>query len=163
MCLLWSHRRLIAVSKLGCRCGNVIPDHTDFLPYLSHLREDEDTQKPIEVMADVLARYCEARQQSPDAEAEVIWQFIRSIKSEVDANYQVRALTGKPLRNILFSLIFPVWNNYDRAIYECDQCGRLHVEVEKGRFVSYLPETDRRHVLWSRHNHNPYGYLDDDK
>jgi hypothetical protein len=152
------------VSKLGCRCGNVIPDTTDHLPYKSYLREDEDVQKPIEVMADVLARYCEARQQGPEAEAEVIRQLFRSVgEPESYADYQVSYLTEKPLHTVLFSLMFPIWNKYDRAIYECERCGRLYVEVENGRVVPYVPETDQRHVLWSRHNHNPYGYLDDDQ
>ncbi len=51
------------MSKLGCVCGHTIVDQTDFLPYKAHIREDEDVQKPIELLADILARYYEARQQ----------------------------------------------------------------------------------------------------
>jgi hypothetical protein len=154
----------LAVSKFRCRCGNVLADNTDFLPYKAYLREDEDTQKPIEVMADLLARYYEARQQGPEAEAEVIWQLFRSVgEPESYADYQVNDLAGKPLPTVLYSLMFPFWSNYDRVIYECDRCGRLWFDIGHNHFVSYLPETDTRHVLWSRHNHNPYGYLDEDE
>ena len=58
---------------------------------------------------------------------------------------------------MLIHVIFPFWNNYDRVIYECERCGRLWVETKDGSFVSYLPQTDLRNVLWSHHNHNPYG------
>jgi len=43
--------------KLGCKCGNIMRDNTDFLPYKTHLREDEDTQKPIELLAELLSQY----------------------------------------------------------------------------------------------------------
>jgi hypothetical protein len=147
------------VSKLGCTCGNVIRDQTDDLPYKSYIRDDEDVQKPIELLADLLSPYWDARQQGQEAD------FIRQVahsRGEPDdyAESQVRRLAVKPVSEVLFQLIFPFWNNYDRAIYECEDCGRLWVEVED-HFVSYLPETDTRHVLWSRHNHNPYGYLDE--
>jgi len=51
------------MSKLGCMCGHNISDQTDNVPYKAHIREDEDVQKPIELLADILAGYYEARQQ----------------------------------------------------------------------------------------------------
>jgi hypothetical protein len=146
------------VSKFRCTCGNVIRDQTDHLPYKSYLRDDEDIQKPIELLADLLSQYWDARQQGQEAD------FIRQVehsRGEPDDNaeWQVRRLADKPVSEVLFHLIFPFWNNYDRAIYECEDCRRLWVEMDDNQLVSYLPETDTRHVLWSRHNHNPYGYL----
>ena len=75
----------------------------------------------------------------------------------------VRDLASKPLSEVLEALIFPFWNKYDRIIYDCEECGRLWVELEGNRFAPYLPETEARHVLWSRRNHNPYGYLDEEE
>lgn len=135
-------------------------DQTDFLPYKGYIREDEDTQKPIELLAYILSEYWVASQRGQ--EAEFIRQFERSQgKPESTAEWQVQYLAGKPLSVTFFHLIFAFWNNYDRAIYECEACGRLWIEMDNNRFVSYLPETATRHVLWSRHNHNPYGYLDE--
>jgi len=34
-----------------------MPDNTDFLPYKAHLHVDEDMQKPIEVLAELLSQY----------------------------------------------------------------------------------------------------------
>lgn len=150
------------MSKLACLCGHIIRDQTDFLPYKAYIREDEDTQKPIELLADTLTCYYEAREQGPEAEVEFIRQFYLSRgESERFADMQVQYLEGKPLTTVLSDLIFPFWTNYDRTIYECEECGRLWVEMDGNHCVPYLPETDTRHVLWSRHNHNPYGDLDE--
>ncbi|HKV84584.1 MAG TPA: hypothetical protein VJN88_08510, partial [Ktedonobacterales bacterium] len=127
------------------------------------LREDEDVQKPIELLADVLVRFLDARQRGQQDE------FIREFEMQCgeeghSAEFWVRQLQGKPLSEVFFSLIFPFWNNYDRDVYECERCGRLWLPLGKPRnrrWVSYLPESDERHVLWSQHNHNPYGYLDE--
>lgn len=144
------------MSKLGCTCGNTIVDQTDFLPYKAYIREDEDTQKPIELLAELLSQYWEARQQGH--EAEFIRQFeLSQSATEAWVEVLVRQLAKKSLPQVLSDLIFPFWSNYDRIVYECEDCGRLWVEMENGFFASYLPETDARHVLWSRHNHNPYG------
>lgn len=148
------------MSKLGCTCGNVIRDQTDDLPYKSYIRDDEDVQKPIELLADMLSQYWEAWQRGQEAE------FVRQVElaggaTEEWADVVVRQLAKQSLSQVLADLIFPFWNNYDRAIYECEDCGRLWVEMDDNHFVSYLPETDTRHVLWSRHNHNPYGYRDE--
>ncbi len=49
------------MSSFGCVCGHTIPDKTEDNPYKAYIREDEDTQKPIEVLADLLARYIRPR------------------------------------------------------------------------------------------------------
>jgi hypothetical protein len=154
------------MSKLGCMCGHNISDQTDFLPYKAYIREDEDIQKPIELLADILARYYEARQQGQGDEFVKEFEIGRG-EPEDYAAIQAKYLHDKPLRDVLFHLIYPFWNNFDRSIYECERCGRLLVELEDGKsveggiFVTYQPETGTRHVLWSRHNHNPYGSRDE--
>lgn len=148
------------MSKFGCTCGHTIKDQTDCLPYKGYIREDEDVQKPIELLADVLARFIEAREQGQ--EAAFIHQFELSRgELEIYARHTVERLAGKPMSEVLSELIFPFWSNYDRVIYECEICGRLWVQLGDNSYVAYQPETHERHVLWSRHNHNPYGYLDE--
>ena len=39
------------MTKIGCPCGNLMPDNTDFLPYKAKFIADEDTQIPVEVLA----------------------------------------------------------------------------------------------------------------
>jgi hypothetical protein len=148
------------MTKYHCPCGNIMPDQTDFLPYKAYIREDENTQKPRELLSELLAEYMEARQQGQ--EVEFLRRFeLSQAATEEWAEVVVQQHAKESLSQVLSHLMFSFWNNYDRRIFECEDCGRLLVEVEANRFVSYLPETDTRHVLWSRHNHNPYGYWDE--
>lgn len=148
------------MAKFRCICGHVIRDQTDFLPYKAYIREDEDTQKPIELLAEALAQYFDARQQGREEEFIRTFELSRG-EPEDYAESEARHLKGKPLSEVLFNLIFPFWTNYDRAILECVVCGRLWVDIEDNSLVSYLPATDVRHVLWSRHHHNPSGEHDE--
>jgi hypothetical protein len=148
------------MSKLGCVCRHAISDQTDCLPDKAYLREDEDVEKPIELLADVFAQCWEACKEGREAE------FIRHVgrshaEPEDYTTWQANELQDKPMSQVLFHLINPCWYNYDRKIYECERCGHLWVEIKDGTFVSYRPATDTHHVLWSRHNHNLCGYLDD--
>jgi hypothetical protein len=105
------------MSKFGCTCGHTISDITDNLPYKARIREDEDTQKPVELLAEILAQFWEARQQGQ--ETEFIRQFERAeLRSEhftetlVEslAEGEVRRMAGKPLSTVLFNFIFPFWS-----------------------------------------------------
>src|SRR5690348_11743201 len=126
------------MSRLGCTCGNSIPDHTDFLPYKAYIREDEDTEKPIELLADVLERFWAAREQGRLADFLRECAHSRS-NGDMAAEWEVTYYQDKPLSDVLAHLIFPFWNNYDRTIYECEECGRLWIQVGRNRFVAYLP------------------------
>lgn len=100
--------------KLGCVCGHTIRDQTDFLPYKAYIREDEDTQRPIELLVNALAKFWEAREQN--REAEFIREFITQRDSPEIAELEVKRSASEPLLEVLFSLIFPFWTNYDRTI-----------------------------------------------
>ncbi len=147
------------MSKLGCRCGHVIVDQTDALPYKAYIREDKDVQEPIELMARALAQFFEVRGQ--EEESRFIHEFISRHEDPVWADFEVKSLKGKPLAEVLFSLIFPIWNRYDRMIFECEACGRLWVGLEGNNWVSYLPETATRSVLWLHRNDSPHSERDE--
>jgi hypothetical protein len=144
------------MSKFRCTCGHVIVDQTDSLPYKAHIREDEDMQKPIEMLSELLARYWDALQQGRGSE------FIKDYLLSQGDNWGADYYPDRPMPDVLGMLIFPFWNNYDRTIYECVQCGRLWVQLDGANsYAAYMPESEKRHVMWSRHNHNPYGYEDE--
>lgn len=149
------------MSHFRCVCGHRISDTTDCLPYKAYIRMDEDTQKPIELAMAQVVGFIEARAAGTEAEAAFLRQCALDRGEPEDyAQSEVNSYLGKPLNEVLESLIFHFWNNYDHSIYECEMCGRLWVETDGNMMVSYLPQTDVRGVLWSRRNHNPYGYLD---
>jgi len=149
------------MSSLWCKCGNRIADTTDFLPYKAHIRADEDTEKPIELLVDSLERFWEAREHGQQDDFLRHWDLSRG-EDATTAEWDVEYYRDKPLASVLYHLIYSVWNQYERTIYECDECGRLWVELEpreSNHYAPYLPETEARHLLWSPHDHNPYGLL----
>lgn len=104
------------MSKFACTCGHVTRDQTDFLPYKGHIREDEDTQKPIELVADLLAQFMEAHQRGEDAA--FIRQFERAQGNQTTADWQVKYLADKPLSATIFHPIFDFWNsNHERGAH----------------------------------------------
>jgi hypothetical protein len=131
------------MAQLRCSCGNVLSDTTDFLPYKARILADEDTQKPLELIAQELAGFIDAHKQGPEAErAFLIRAEARNEDiSEEDAAtvFDLRAkgpFDTLPAR--LFTMLWPFWDRYPRVIYECDVCGRLLVQERKGpRFFSY--------------------------
>ena len=146
--------------KFGCTCGHGIVDQTDFLPYKARILADEDTEKPVNQLADALAQYWEAREQG--RETEFIRAFWRSHGfTERGAEYYAKRLADKPLATVLSELMSPFWSNYDRAIYECEECGRLWVQADRNQYVSYQPETDTRHILRAWNHDDPYAPIDE--
>ena len=50
---------------------------------------------------------------------------------------------------------FPFWQRDDRALYECEACGRLFLEGAITEWISCLPEDPDRQVLASRFHPYP--------
>lgn len=148
------------MSHFRCNCGHDIVDQTDFLPYKARILKDEDTEKPLDQLADILLQHLEERQQG--REVEFLRQFWRSDGwTEKGAEFYAQKLAGKPLSTVFSNLMAPFWNNYQRIIYECEECGRLWVQTDKNGFVPYRPETDTRHVLWSHNHHSSHNPVDE--
>lgn len=147
------------MSFLRCICGHTIRDQTDFLAYKAYIRADEDTEKPIEVLRGLLAQLWNAQQQHQQAEA-IREFYLRMGTSDSFAGRCANELANLPPPKVVATLVDAYWNDYRRTVYECEECGRLWVETETNHFASYLPETDTRHVLWSRLNYNRNGNQD---
>ena len=150
------------MAKLGCPCGNVISDNTDFLPYKARILADEDVQKPLDLITEELVGFIDAHNHGPEAERAFLVkaEARKEDVSEEEAARWVDQRASTPfdtLRDRLHNLLWPFWDRYPRVIFECDVCGRLMVERRIGRgFVSYAPEDEDREVLSSRYHHPPY-------
>jgi hypothetical protein len=145
------------MSKLGCLCGHTIRDQTDFLPYKARILADEDTEKPREILAAALVDCLNAQQEGRLREFLIDFnQRYAGHTPETATNWVDHFVHLDNLREVLEHVLYPFWNNYDRAIFECDRCGRLWVELPNDNFVSYTPETEVRGVLTSSHPHPPY-------
>lgn len=130
------------MSKLRCRCGHIIRDQTDNLPYKAFFVPDEDADVDMDAVVTQLAQFMAARERGDQG------SFIREHLGGAwpdDENPET----------ILYILLTGVIMRSGRLIYECESCGRLwiqkHAEYDKNIFASYLPESDERGVLRSQH------------
>lgn len=131
--------------NLGCPCGNVLTDNTDWLPYKGRFISDLDTEMPIDLVRDMM-RLLEL----PDAKSRR--DFLVSVRARFDGLDFATGWIGEvsqyaDLKEALETLAFAYWHRYDRVMYECEECGRLLLPTNSGRYVSYLPETKKRGVL----------------
>jgi acetone carboxylase gamma subunit len=111
-----------------CTCGHSITDRTDFIEYKASLIPDRDGE-------DLVDRICaEVRGRLTDA------------KSSTE-------LPGRLETDSLWLAIATVIDHYTRTLYQCPECGRLHVDdpTDPLRLHPFVPEGESfpRHLLRS--------------
>lgn len=147
------------MSKLFCLCGHTIRDQTDCLPYMARILPDEDTEKPIDLFAQAVTGLLDAHAQGPEQVRAFLIRFhVEHGDSPNAAAHWVDAFipSNSSLESLVSTLLFPYWTRYQRILYECENCGRVWIQVEGNHFVPYAPESDRRGVLHSTFHHPPY-------
>lgn len=146
------------MSRFRCACGHAIVDITDFLPYKARFMRDEDSQLPNELLAQAIVELLQAREQGTQREFLIDFRIRYSGDTdETAATWVDHFMKLENLQDVLEDMIFEFWwGRYEDAIYECEECGRLWLEMSDGSLVPYAPESAERHVLQSRHHHPPY-------
>jgi hypothetical protein len=124
------------MSQLVCKCGHIIIDQTDFLPYKARYYSDEDS-KAYDETIDIVADFMIAREEG--RENDILMKSDAGDSERTKLSFAIARMFAR--YHIGFSHI----------MYECEQCGRLWIQPQPGEnsFVSYLPETDTREVLRS--------------
>ncbi|ABA74030.1 hypothetical protein JKA62_26195 [Pseudomonas sp. B7] len=114
------------MSKLGCRCGHVIVDQTDSLPYKASLLRDEVEDAFWEEVNQELKPLMTAAESGDKA---VIDGAFGEFAPWVNATDE------------LISRLSSLHIHRTLDVYECTNCGRLWVQKGAGnQFVSYVPE-----------------------
>ncbi|MBC8997266.1 hypothetical protein IAI51_12070 [Pseudomonas sp. N40(2020)] len=114
------------MSKLGCKCGHVITDQTDSLPYKASLLRDEVENKFWDEVHRELKPLVEAAESGDKTSIADAFGEFSPIFSAADK-----------LQDRISSLYIQRMS----TAYECQNCGRLWVQKNNSeRFVSYVPE-----------------------
>lgn len=114
------------MSKLGCKCGHVITDQTDSLPYKASLLRDEVDNEFWDEVHRELKPLVEAAESEDSA-------VIASAFGELSPWFSA----AENLQDRISSL----YAHRMSTVYECQNCGRLWVQQhDHGRFFSYVPE-----------------------
>ena len=124
------------MSKLGCVCGHVIRDQTDNLPYKGLIIRDKHYDRDFDVVLDEIAAFMQAVQQGKRHE----W-----LATRFSENYANLKLDDTSVISSLWSA-FVV--KYTLDIYQCENCGRVHIEGKNNYFHSFKPDkADSQGVL----------------
>lgn len=123
------------MSKLDCRCGHVIVDQTDSLPYKASLLRDEVENAFWEEVNHELKPLMTAAESGDKA---VIDGAFGEFAPWVNAT------------NELESRISSLHIHRTSDVYECTNCGRLWVQKgASNQFVSYVPEEGNYQAILS--------------
>jgi len=118
------------MSKLGCACGHIIRDQTDGLPYKASLLRDT----VLTTFFDWLAEETQSYVVATETGAVDAWLSARGY----GAGYIALNLSHG---QILHDHIHTQYILAKRDMYECTNCGRVHVETSQpNAFVSYSPD-----------------------
>lgn len=124
------------MSKLGCRCGNVIFDITDNSPFKACLLRNEEENAFWEEIHDEFKTLIEAVESGEKA-------GIANTFGE--SSPLVKAMGG------LEGRLYGIHALRTSDVYECTDCGRLWVQKGAGnQFVSYVPEEGKYQAILSK-------------
>ena len=117
------------MSKLGCTCGNVIRDQTDFLRHKGHILKDYD----IEAAYNTIGEECQAlilAKAHDDRESWIRRHYLPGFPRDLSDSDLFASFVSDVLRKLLVD------------VYECEACGRLWVQRPGtvNEFVPYSPD-----------------------
>jgi hypothetical protein len=126
------------MSEFACRCGHVIRDNTDYIPYKAEYFANQDWEAVWGALIDDIV------------------QAVRTGWSGLLTQMEQERSQGFPYDRTVETYVadFVIARKHlGREMYECQQCGRLWLvpDPHGGGFVSdlisYRPETETRDVL----------------
>lgn len=128
------------MSTVQCRCGHVIPDVTDRLPYKGYLHVDEHDEAYWDgIVRETLGLL---RQTKKQAERQGVLDKMLPGTEESGADDAADALADALSEHAA---------RYTRQVFACEACGRLLLETApgSGSYRFFIPEDDDRAVLAS--------------
>ena len=124
------------MSKFGCKCGHVIVDQTDLLPYKAGLLRDQVEETFWDGFLGKIKDFLIAAKPK-DIAALIASGGGESAPQTNAADNLVDQLSGVQAREL-------------STVYECEGCGRLWFETYAGAgFISYVPEGGKYHAILS--------------
>ncbi len=120
------------MSKLRCKCGHSISDNTNGLAYKASLLKDGENDKFFDWLTAETQSYVVAAQTGTVRE----WLAEKGYSTDY-ANLMLDH------GNVLHDHIHSRWCLVKRDLYECEACGRIHIEAEDNVFASYASDNEK--------------------
>ena len=119
------------MSKLGCSCGHIIADQTDYLAFKADCIPDKSVFLLYDEVIENISSFIQAIRDNKREE----W-----IETFFGLEYASLNLADAAIINDCFSKAYSAKN---RIVYQCENCGRIHIQQQgTNRFFSFLPESD---------------------
>lgn len=120
------------MSKLLCKCGHIIRDQTDQLPYKARFLCDFDD----DLVFDKLSGECALLVQSVAAGDRESW-----LKRHFLDRYPRSLSDGSIFSDFMAGMM----TQFFRDMYECENCGRLWIQKSGtlNEFASYVPDSGK--------------------
>jgi hypothetical protein len=129
------------MSKLGCICGHVIVDQTDNISYKAKFLRDQDLDSYTNYLDDV-------------------GSFLKAIKNGTREKWISEYFSPTyPVdisdSSIIFDIIARHAVEYEGDLYQCENCGRIKVQVQnKNLIASFVPEDNNFKDIFKRFRPN---------
>jgi len=125
------------MSMLGCSCGKTIYDITDHLPYKGYAIADKEWFELFDLISTEVAGYIRAR--VAGMERQWLADYFR-IDTTMDDTELVHTIIT---RNFLHKKI---------DIYQCPNCGRVHIEHRDGSqvFERFTPDASPHRDIFQK-------------
>ena len=124
------------MSHLTCQCGHAIQDHTDDIPYKGYVVRDQEKYVADANIAKLVTSFMEAI--SRGQRGEWLDGFLRP-------GYDPASWDNE---SVVWAILSSQFVNRHLDIYQCERCGRLHLQVPgTQRFRSFLPDDDWKDAL----------------
>ena len=132
------------MSRLLCECGYVIYDHSLRLDYKARLISDQEVDDFFSWITNEIQEYVVAAQEGRTGQ----WMLDKGFgKRYIDL--------GLDHGNVLHDYIYAKFLDKQKDVYECMQCGRLHIERENNSFLSFFPKNSLFNALFKSIPSNP--------
>jgi hypothetical protein len=126
------------MSKLGCQCGEVIRDNTDYIPYKGYLFADTEFFDLFPLISRDVAAFFAAR--VAGTESQWLRDYFGSDHTPEDDEDLVHTIISR-------FLIHPPMH-----VYQCQKCGRVHIQHRdhSNRFENFKPAATPHHDIFKK-------------
>jgi hypothetical protein len=125
------------MSKLLCDCGHIIQDHELGLDCKARLISDKDFVGFFDWITKEIQEYVIA------AQAEDVERWL--LNKGFDKSYVGLHLDHG---NILHDYLYGKFLDIKKDVYECEKCGKLHIERQNNNFLSFSPKNKLFNALF---------------
>lgn len=123
------------MSKLFCKCGNIIADNADNLSYKADLLPDKLFYHFFDQLDVSVSQFIE------ECEGGGLKQLLLRYMHSVGINN----IDKEPIDDILHHTVTKYIFDISKQVYQCERCNRIWIQKSRTEeFVSFIPEGDSR-------------------